>query len=179
MLLTIVVNLLLRLRGVNDSAGTAGDCLTPAYADGSPAAGLPTPAVARRVSYMPDSLFRDRRDAGRALAGLLGRYRNRGDVVVLALPRGGVPVGYEVATALRAPLDVFLVRKLGLPGSEELAMGAIPSGGVVVINDDVVGGLGIRPETVQSFAEREGRELPGGSISTARADPRLSWPAKS
>jgi predicted phosphoribosyltransferase len=107
---------------------------------------------------MPDRLFRDRRDAGRVLAGLLGRYRDRGDVVVLALPRGGVPVGYEVATALGAPLDVFLVRKLGVPGSEELAMGAIASGGSG-LNHDVVRGLGIRPETVQSVAEREGREL--------------------
>jgi predicted phosphoribosyltransferase len=71
--------------------------------------------VAHRVSYVPDGLFRDRRGAGRALAGLLGRYRDRGDVVVLALRRGGVLVGYEVATALGAPLDVFLVRKLGVP----------------------------------------------------------------
>src|SRR5947199_1859920 len=78
---------------------------------------------------MADRLFRDRRDAGRFLAGLLDRYRGRPDVVVLALPRGGVPVAYEVATALGAPLDVFLVRKLGVPGHEELAMGAIASGG--------------------------------------------------
>jgi erythromycin esterase-like protein/predicted phosphoribosyltransferase len=108
---------------------------------------------------MPDRLFRDRRDAGRVLAGLLGRYRDRGDVVVLALPRGGVPVAYEVATALGAPLDVFLVRKLGIPGHEELAMGAIASRGVVVINDDVVRGLEIRPEVVQRVADQEGREL--------------------
>src|SRR4030081_2402719 len=85
-------------------------------------------------------LFRDRRDAGRVLAGLLDHYRHRGDVIVLALPRGGVPVAYEVATALGAPLDVFLVRKLGLPDHEELAMGAIASGGVVVVNDDVLRG---------------------------------------
>jgi predicted phosphoribosyltransferase len=104
-------------------------------------------------------LFRDRRDAGRALAGSLDGYRDRADVVVLGLPRGGVPVAYEVATALGAPLDVFLVRKLGVPGHEELAMGAIASGGVVVINDDVVRGFGIRPEVVQRVAEEEGREL--------------------
>jgi erythromycin esterase-like protein/predicted phosphoribosyltransferase len=104
-------------------------------------------------------LFRDRRDAGRALAGSLDGYRDRAGVVVLGLPRGGVPVAYEVATALGAPLDVFLVRKLGVPGHEELAMGAIASGGVVVINDDVVRGFGIRPEVVQRVAEEEGREL--------------------
>ena len=108
---------------------------------------------------MPDRLFRDRRDAGRALAGLLEHYRGHADVIVLALPRGGVPVAYEVATALGAPLDVFLVRKLGVPGHEEIAMGAIASGGVTVINDDVVRGLGMQPEVIQRVAEREGREL--------------------
>ena len=108
---------------------------------------------------MPDRLFRDRRDAGRFLAGLLEEYRGRPDVIVLGLPRGGVPVAYEVATALGAPLDVFLVRKLGMPGRKELAMGAIASGGVMVINDDVVRGLAIAPEAIQHAAEREGREL--------------------
>src|SRR4030081_3218222 len=108
---------------------------------------------------MPDRLFRDRRDAGRFLAGLLEKYRDRSDVIVLGLPRGGVPVAYEVATALGAPLEVFLVRKLGGPGGEELAMGAIASGGVVVINDDVVRGLGIAPEAIQRVAADEGREL--------------------
>ncbi len=108
---------------------------------------------------MPDRLFRDRRDAGRFLAGLLEEYRGRPDVIVLGLPRGGVPVAYEVATALGAPLDVFLVRKLGTPGREELAMGAIASGGVMVINDDVVRGLAIAPEAIQHAAEREGHEL--------------------
>lgn len=108
---------------------------------------------------MPDRVFRDRRHAGRVLAGLLERYRGRDDLVVLALPRGGVPVAYEVAAALGAPLDVFLVRKLGAPGHEELAMGAIASGGTVVVNDDVVRGMGIAPDAVQRVAEREGREL--------------------
>ena len=108
---------------------------------------------------MPDRLFRDRRDAGRFLAGLLERYRDRPDAVVLGLPRGGVPVAYEVAAALGAHLDVFLVRKLGVPGREELAMGAIASGGVTVLNDDVVRGLGIAPEAIQQVAEQEGREL--------------------
>ena len=77
---------------------------------------------------MADRLFRDRREAGRVLAGLLEHHRGRSEVVVLGLPRGGVPVAYEVATALGAPLDVFLVRKLGVPGHEEVAMGAIASG---------------------------------------------------
>ena len=76
--------------------------------------------------------FRDRTEAGRALADLLRRYAGRDDVIVLALPRGGVPVAYEVAKALEAPLDVFVVRKLGVPGHRELAMGAIASGGVLV-----------------------------------------------
>ena len=106
-----------------------------------------------------DRVFRDRRDAGRVLAGLLERYRGRDDVVVLALPRGGVPVAYEVATHLDAPLDVFSVRKLGVPGHEELAMGAIASGGVVVLNDDVVRALGLPPAAVQEVTEREAREL--------------------
>ncbi|HEV8650278.1 MAG TPA: erythromycin esterase family protein [Actinomycetes bacterium] len=108
---------------------------------------------------MADRLFRDRRDAGRVLAGLLEHYRGRSDVIVLGLPRGGVPVAYEVATALGAPLDVFVVRKLGVPGREEVAMGAIASGGVIVLNDDVVRGLGVPPEVVQQVAEQEGREL--------------------
>src|SRR5258708_654759 len=108
---------------------------------------------------MPDRLFRDRRDAGAALAGLLDRYRGRPDVVVLGLPRGGVPVAYEVAIALGAPLDVFVVRKLGVPGHEEVAMGAIAGGGVVVLNDDVVRGLRVAPEVIEQPAEREGREL--------------------
>src|SRR5260370_23635974 len=94
---------------------------------------------------MPDRLFRDRRDAGRFLAGLLERYRDRPDVIVLGLPRGGVPVAYEVAAALGAHLDVFLVRKLGVPGREELAMGAIASGGGSGPHDDPVRGLGSPP----------------------------------
>src|SRR5689334_24573276 len=83
-------------------------------------------------------VFANRRDAGRALAAALGAYANRDDVVVLALPRGGVPVGFEVAEALRAPLDVFVVRKLGVPGHEELAMGALASGGVRVLDDELI-----------------------------------------
>jgi predicted phosphoribosyltransferase len=108
---------------------------------------------------MSDRVFRDRRDAGRTLAGLLDHYRGRADVVVLGLPRGGVPVAYEVARVLEAPLDVFLVRKLRAPGRDELAMGAIASGGVVVVNEDVVRGLNIPPDVIQQAAEHERREL--------------------
>jgi predicted phosphoribosyltransferase len=105
------------------------------------------------------SLFEDRADAGRRLAEKLTAYRNRHDVIVLALPRGGVPVAYEVALALDAPLDIFLVRKLGVPGQEELAMGAIASGNVQIINQDVVEALGISEETIDAVAREEEREL--------------------
>lgn len=108
---------------------------------------------------MPDRLFRDRRDAGRVLARLLGQYRDRPDVLVLGLARGGVPVGYEVAAALSAPLDVFLVRKLGVPGRQELAMGAIASGGVLVLEPGVVEQLGIPSYVITEVAAREEREL--------------------
>jgi erythromycin esterase-like protein/predicted phosphoribosyltransferase len=108
---------------------------------------------------MGERLFQNRRDAGRVLARLLDDYRDQPDLIVLGLPRGGVPVAYEIAAALRAPLDVFLVRKLGVPGREELAMGAIASGGAVVVNEDVVRGLGIGPEVIQRVAEQEAREL--------------------
>ena len=104
-------------------------------------------------------VFRDRADAGRALARRLGAYANRPDVLVLALPRGGVPVAYEVARALHASLDVFLVRKLGVPGQEELAMGAIASGGVRVLNEDVVSVLQIPDEVIDSVAEAQWCEL--------------------
>ena len=104
-------------------------------------------------------LFSDRRDAGRRLAKQLSHYANDKDVLVLALPRGGVPVAYEVARSLRAPLDVFLVRKLGVPGHEELAMGAIASGGVRVLNDDVVRTLNITQEQIDRVAALEQREM--------------------
>jgi predicted phosphoribosyltransferase len=103
--------------------------------------------------------FQDRRDAGRQLAARLQRYGGRADVLVLALPRGGVPVGYEVARALGAPLDVFLVRKLGVPGHEELAMGAVATGGVRVLNPDVVEHLDITPQVIDHVTAREQREL--------------------
>jgi putative phosphoribosyl transferase len=103
--------------------------------------------------------FLDRSDAGRQLAEALRVYAGRDNVIVLALPRGGVPVAYEVARALRVPLDVFLVRKLGVPGHEELAMGAIASGGVMVLNSDVVTGLRIPAHMIDAVAARERREL--------------------
>jgi putative phosphoribosyl transferase len=103
--------------------------------------------------------FRDRHDAGRRLAVSLGDYAGRRDVLVLALPRGGVPVAFEVARALGAPLDIFLVRKLGVPGHRELAMGAIATGGVRVLNLEVVRGLGIPPEAVEAVAASEQEEL--------------------
>ncbi|MCU1276348.1 MAG: putative phosphoribosyltransferase [Bryobacterales bacterium] len=103
--------------------------------------------------------FRDRTEAGQLLARKLRRYADRPDVIVLALPRGGVPVAYEVAKALHAPLDVFLVRKLGVPGQEELAMGAIATGGIRVLNEDVVRMLNIPPRVIDSVAAQEAREL--------------------
>ena len=103
--------------------------------------------------------FADRQAAGRALARALGSYANREDVVVLALPRGGVPVAFEVARAIDAPLDVFVVRKLGAPGHPELAMGAIASGGVRVLNDRVVAWYHPSPEELQRITEVEMREL--------------------
>ncbi|MGI8509731.1 MAG: phosphoribosyltransferase [Gemmatimonadaceae bacterium] len=103
--------------------------------------------------------FRNRTDAGRQLATGLSDYAGRADVRVLALPRGGVPVAYEVACALDAPLDVFLVRKLGLPGNEELAMGAIASGGVMVLNQELVHTLNVSAAAIDAVVQTEMREL--------------------
>ena len=103
--------------------------------------------------------YRDRGDAGRALAACLTAYRDTDGLLVLGLARGGVPVGWEVAAALRAPLDVFLVRKLGVPTWPELAMGALASGGHVVVNDQVVADLGISSAVLASVIEREEAEL--------------------
>ena len=104
-------------------------------------------------------IYRDRLEAGKRLAERLAVYAERPDVLVLALPRGGVPVAYEVAHALRLPLDIFLVRKLGVPGHEELAMGAIATGGVRVINEDVVSYLRVPGEVIDAVAADELREL--------------------
>ena len=108
---------------------------------------------------MARTMFRDRVEAGDVLAGRLGHYAGRDDVLVLGLPRGGVPVAARVARALAAPLDVFIVRKLGVPGHEELAMGAIASGGVQVVNEQVVDRLGLSEAVLRQAAEAEGREL--------------------
>lgn len=106
----------------------------------------------------PD-VYENRHHAGAALAARLAWFSGRGDVVVLALPRGGVPVAFEVARALDAPLDVFLVRKLGLPGHRELAMGAIASGGVRVLNDQVVSSYRIPADVIDAVAREEQQEL--------------------
>jgi predicted phosphoribosyltransferase len=108
---------------------------------------------------MAPRVFRDRTEAGRVLAEQLAAYADRPDVIVLALPRGGVPVGYEVAQALHAPLDVFLVRKLGVPGHEELAMGAVATGGVRVLNEQVVRALHIPDPVIDAVARWELEEL--------------------
>src|SRR5690349_13396790 len=104
-------------------------------------------------------VFKDRREAGRVLAHRLTAYAHRPDVLVLALPRGGVPVAFEVAEALDVPLDVFLVRKLGVPGNEEFAMGAIATGGVLVLNDEVVQALRIPKQVIDAVAALEQAEL--------------------
>jgi predicted phosphoribosyltransferase len=109
--------------------------------------------------------FLDRRQAGRALGAKLASYAGRNDVTVLGLPRGGVPVAFEVALALDAPLDVFLVRKLGVPGHEELAMGAIASGGVRVLNSSVIQQLRISASDIERAANREERELRRREVS--------------
>jgi predicted phosphoribosyltransferase len=106
-----------------------------------------------------EQVFRDRYEAGRVLAALLGAYANRPDALDLALPRGGVPVGFEVARTLHLPLDIFLARKLGVPGHEELAMGAIASGGIRVLNPRVVDALRLQDSLIELAAARELKEL--------------------
>ena len=108
---------------------------------------------------MPDLPFRDRPQAGQLLSKKLAGYANREDVIVLALPRGGVPVAREIARSLRTPLDVFLVRKLGVPGQEELAMGAIASGGVRILNQDIVQAMAIPTHVIDSVTATEVQEL--------------------
>ncbi len=108
---------------------------------------------------MREEPFADRREAGRELAGKLLPYRGRPDVVVLGLPRGGVPVAFEIAQALGAPLDVFVVRKIGMPGHAEFAIGAIASGGVQVLNEDVIRAYGVPGAAVEAVAKRERAEL--------------------
>jgi predicted phosphoribosyltransferase len=104
-------------------------------------------------------VFSDRADAGRILASKLTNYKGRIDTVILALPRGGIPVAYEIGKELGVPVDVFVVRKLGVPGQEELAMGAIATGGMRIINYDVVEQLGINQETIDAVTDQERKEL--------------------
>jgi putative phosphoribosyl transferase len=104
-------------------------------------------------------IFRDRSEAGGVLAARLDSYRNKPNTVVLALPRGGVPVAYEIGRRLGLPVDVFVVRKLGVPGQEELAMGAVASGGVRYINEDVTSQFGIPEQTIDAVSRREEREI--------------------
>ena len=111
------------------------------------------------VSDSSERVFRDRAEAGRLLAAELAAWADRGDVVVLGLPRGGVPVAAEVARVLKAPLDVLVVRKLGVPGQEELAFGAIGEGGVRVLNERLVRSLGLSHEAIDQIVAREKREL--------------------
>lgn len=126
---------------------------------------------------MPER-FNDRSDAGKKLAQRLVSYAACSEAIVLALPRGGVPVGYEIARALNIALDVFLVRKLGAPGREELAMGAIASGGVRVLNDEVMNSLGISPETVDRVAGEEAVELKRREHAYRAARPPLDLAGK-
>lgn len=122
--------------------------------------------------------FRDRAHAGKVLARALSRYAGRDDVIVLALPRGGVPVAAELARALGAQLDVFVVRKLGLPGHEELAMGAVAPGGVLVLDDRLVRGLGIPDEVLRETVEKELRELERREAAYRAGRPALDLEGK-
>jgi predicted phosphoribosyltransferase len=130
--------------------------------------------------------FRDRQEAGKLLAQRLTAFRGRGDAVVLALPRGGVPVAAEIAGALDLPLNICVVRKLGVPGQEKIAMGAIASGGLRLVNEQVVAALGISPQQIEAVAAREFAELQrrerryrlgprGGNVGPHRY-PRRRWP---
>jgi putative phosphoribosyl transferase len=121
-------------------------------------------------------LFRDRADAGKRLAGSLGAYADNPAVIVLALPRGGVPVGYEIATRLHAPLDVYVVRKLGVPGHEELAMGALASDGTCVVDDDLIESLGVDEQALEEVIQREIGELRRREIvyRDARPEPDIA-----
>lgn len=126
-----------------------------------------------RTPRSPNHVFRDRREAGRALAELLTDHRGNPDVIVVGLARGGIPVAWEVAAVLGAPLEVFVVRKLGVPGQEEFAFGALAGGGRVVINDDVVRAVGISPQQISEITDRERRELRRREVVYRAGRPRL------
>lgn len=108
---------------------------------------------------MDNMIFRDRRDAGKKLADALSEYKNRPATIVIALPRGGVPVGYEVANSLNLPLDVLPVRKLGVPNHEEIAMGAIADDNIMVLNEEIIHGFSIPPSVITDVSEKERVEL--------------------
>jgi len=116
-------------------------------------------------------LFADRADAGRQLADALAEYAGDPSVIVLALPRGGVPIGYEIARRLGAPLDVYVVRKLGVPGHEELAMGAVASDGTCVVDDELIASLGIEPAALEEVIRREFGELRRREVAYRDARP--------
>lgn len=124
------------------------------------------------------AIFKDRRDAGKQLAEKLSEYKGQDDVVVLGLPRGGVPVAYEVAEALNLPLDVFIVRKLGVPGQPELAMGAIASGDIQVMNDSVVRRAGISDPQIEEVAQQEKEELKEREKAYRGARPEIELQGK-
>jgi putative phosphoribosyl transferase len=144
-----------------NSPNFAGGITLAAYlADPPPHAGGPSIAGAPQLHFeLFATRFRDRADAGLRLAAALSAYANRRDVLVLALPRGGVPVAAQAAMKLNAPLDILLVRKLGVPFHRELGMGAIASGGVRIVNKEVVDALGITAEAIEIVAREEQREL--------------------
>jgi predicted phosphoribosyltransferase len=125
-----------------------------------------------------ETIFKNRYEAGKKLAEKLSTFKNKSDVLVLALPRGGVPVAFEVAQYLNAPLDIFIVRKLGAPGYEELAMGAIASGGVRVLNGQVISALCVTPDTIEQVASRESEELHRRESVFRRGRPALSLTGK-
>ncbi|MGI9125274.1 MAG: erythromycin esterase family protein, partial [Mycobacterium sp.] len=126
----------------------------------------------------PRRVFRDRHEAGQVLAALLTAYRGKPNVIVLGLARGGLPVAYEVARSLGAPLDAFIVRKLGAPGHEEFAVGALATGGRVVVNDDVLRGLRVTPQQLREIAEREARELVRRETAYRQGRPPLNVTGK-
>ena len=136
------------------------------------------PIMSPRQS-LPEFAFRDRRQAGRVLAQHLHTDARAPERLVLALPRGGVPVGYEVAVALAAPLDVFVVRKLGVPGQEELAMGALASGGLRVLNPTVIEQLRVPPPLLEAVTARERAELERGERAYRNNRPALDVKEKS
>lgn len=125
-----------------------------------------------------ETIFKNRYEAGKKLAEKLSAFKNKSDVLVLALPRGGVPVAFEVAQHLNAPLDIFIVRKLGAPGYEELAMGAIASGGVRVLNRQVISALCVTPDTIEQVASLESEELHRRESVYRRGRPALSVTGK-